>query len=403
MMQKIISVIAIIVTLVLLSNVFSCNLIDPLVFKSIRFPIVFLFVILLLFKRNELGKRKMVFSRDIKWLMCIPCFSWISAMLAWGQSPIGSMVTCFKFYILLLFFVCFAYKVSSKTIICIFSMLTIIVFVIQMFDQFISSPPFLFGGRETDDGLGYVKRGLVYRISILINVSTIVLFYYWDKLIKGNNKKISILFIVMCLMLTYFTCTRQIIIATLLSLVYISVVTAKKHRLSILVLGIGVLLLLEYGSIIFESLINLTENQTSEGSLGERNNSYAFYWNKIITNPLIFLIGSGNAYGGFYEKTMFYWTNFKQYIIVDIGHVGQFFLYGIGYIIVFFLLQYRLLIKYKRYLPNYLFCYFLYINIIGFMIAPLERMDAIATFALAVYLADIEIQNKRKLVNNENK
>ena len=80
-----------------------------------------------------------------------------------------------------------------------------------MFDQFISSPPFLFGGRETDDGLGYVKRGLVYRISILINVSTLVLFYYWDKLIKGNNKKISILFIVMCLMLTYFTCTRQII------------------------------------------------------------------------------------------------------------------------------------------------------------------------------------------------
>ena len=37
------------------------------------------------------------------------------------------------------------------------------------------------------------------------------------------------------------------------------------------------------------------------------------------------------------------------------------------------------------------------------MIAPLERMDAIATFALAVYLADIEIQNKRKLVNNEKK
>ena len=110
MMQKIISVIAIIVTLVLLSNVFSCNLIDPLEFKSIRFPIVFLFVILLLFKRNELGKRKMVFSRDIKWLMCIPCFSWISAMLAWGQSPIGSMVTCFKFYYYSLFVLRIKYR-----------------------------------------------------------------------------------------------------------------------------------------------------------------------------------------------------------------------------------------------------------------------------------------------------
>lgn len=400
-MQKIVSIIVIVLTLVLSSNVFSCNLLDPLVFKSIRFPIVFLLVFILFFKRELLAEKKMIFSRDIKWLMCIPCFSWISAMITWGQSPIDSMVTCFKFYILLLFFVCSVYKVSAKTIIGIFTILTAIVFVIQIFDQFVSSPPFLFGGRVTDDGLGYVKRGLVYRISILINVSTIVLFYNWDKLIKGKNKIVSIIFIAISLMLTYFTCTRQVIIATLLCLIYISVVTAKKHRFSILVLGVGILLLFEYGGYIFESLINLTENQTSEGSLGERNNSYAFYWDKIITNPLIFLLGSGNAYGGFYEKTMFYWTNFKQYIIVDIGHIGQFFLYGIGYMIVFFLLQYRLLIKYKKYIPNYLFCYFLYINIIGFMIAPLEKMDTIATFALAVYLADIEIQNNRQKVKEK--
>lgn len=390
--NSVFSILFISLIILLTSNVLSCNLIQPLVFKAVRFPIVVSLIILILLKRDRPNKQIKLFGKDIKWLMLVPCFSWVSALVIWGQGFVGSMIACTYLYILLLYYYCFAYSVSIRSIVKIFSAFTIIVFAIQIYDQFLSSPPFLFGGREGE--FGWFKRGLVYRISILINISTFVLFYYYEKLVKGVDKYTSIMFVVIGLMLTYFSCTRQVIVATVVSLLYMSFVNLK-HKRTLLILGGIVAFLIIYGDYLFESLLELSSRQADEGSFGDRNYSYSFYWNKIINDPIIFLLGSGNAYGGVYERTMLNWTSVKEYIIVDIGHVGQFFLYGIGYIIVFFYLQYKLFIKYRKYLPNYIIAYLLFINIIGFMIAPLAGMQQVCSFALIIYIADRIIVEKK--------
>ena len=393
------SILIISLIIILTSNVLSCNLISPLVFKAVRFPIVASLVILILIKKDRLNKQYLLFGKDIKWLMIIPCFSWVSALIVWGQGVVGSMVACTYLYILLLYYYCFAYKVSIRSIVKIFSVFTIIVFAIQIYDQFLSSPPFLFGGKEGE--FGWVKRGLVYRISILINISTFVLFYYFEKLVKGVDKYTSVMFVVIGLMLTYFSCTRQVIIATIVSLLYMSFVNLK-HKRTLVILGGIVAFLIVYGDYLFESLLELSSRQAEDGSLGDRNNSYAFYWDKIINDPMIFILGSGNAYGGAYERTMLNWTSIKEYIIVDIGHIGHFFLYGIGYIIVFFYLQYKLLIKCRKYLPHYIIAYLLFINIIGFMVAPLADMQRVCSFALIMYIADrIIVERQQGIITRD--
>lgn len=371
--------------IILTSNILNCNLIDPLKFKAIRFPIVAVLIAAILIKKKDLNTQKMFLKKDIKWLMIVPCFSWISAAIVWGQSPIFSFVCCIYIYILFLYFFCFVYRIPVYTIIKIFSIFTLIVFVIQIYDQFITTPPFLFGGMEGESG--WIKRGFVYRITILINISTFILFYYYEKLLRGENKYISLLFVIVCLMLTYFSCTRQIIVSTFVALVYMSFVNMR-HRRTVIVFGVMIILLLQYGGTLFEDLIELSQHQKEDGSFGGRNDSYIFYIDKIFTEPLTFLFGSGNAYDGDYGRQMAQWTDVKKYIIVDIGHIGQFFLYGIGYIIIYFYMQYKLMVKYRKFLPSYIYAYLIFINIIGFMIAPLARMQQVCSFALIMYIID---------------
>ncbi|MBQ4520980.1 MAG: hypothetical protein II999_10325 [Bacteroidaceae bacterium] len=391
-MKTKIQTIVIISIILLTSNILDCNLISPLVFKVVRFPIIAVLCFLLL-KRHNWKQKRMLFAKDIKWTMIVPCLSWISAILIWGQSPFASFVACAQIYIFLLYFFCFAYDVSEQILLKIFASFTIVVFLIQIYEQFITSPPFLFGG--IDGEYGWIKRGLVYRISILTNITIIVLFYYWIKLLRGENKYISLFFFVVGLMLAYFSCTRQIIIATLIGLIYAAIKNSRRRKGAILIIGMCVVLLYAYGGFLFESLLELSKSQMEEDSFGGRNDSYAFYWNKIVTEPLTFLLGSGKAYGGEYERVMFSWTDAQKHILVDIGHIGEWFLFGIGYMIVFFTMQYKLLIKYRKYLSDYLVCYFLYINIIGFMIAPYANMELICATALGYYLADKDIQKNK--------
>lgn len=46
------------------------------------------------------------------------------------------------------------------------------------------------------------------------------------------------------------------------------------------------------------------------------------------------------------------------------------------------------MVKYRKFLPSYIYAYLIFINIIGFMIAPLARMQQVCSFALIMYIID---------------
>lgn len=290
-----------------------------------------------------------------------------------------------------IFFFLKARKIEKREIINAFTVYLIITFTIQIYQQINFSNP-LFGLQWTDNGetfTGYQRNDL-FRFSIGIStLGEFCLCYYWSKLCKKASLWFVLLFIVASVSV-YLYLTRQYMIAVLLT-VFLSLFFVKDKKVKKWgFLGITVLttvLFMNY-DLIFKNIVALSD--TDSYSTDIRKVAYSFILSHVFDNPIMWLTGHGHTYQ---EAS---WTN-KGLYTADIGFVGQMYLQGLLWVIIYFYTIYVLLWKKKDKLPLYLklftFCTFIHSP----MVFPYSALASSFVWMVFLYLCSLE----EKKIHNE--
>lgn len=352
---------------------------------------------------NKLIMRKMNFKSIIYCISIFPFVTIIMSNAEFDQSPIESFKVLTPHFVWFLYFLLHKYNVQEKTLINIVLWFAIIILAIQIIQQF-TYPNALFGiySKEQKNNLSLednveIRNGLYrFRLYGSYLISMIILFFYWIKLQKKYSIK-NILVILIALISIYLTLVRQLLAATIFT-IFFSFIFVKDNRVKLWAIVSSVffaVILYIYADELFYKLFLQTTEEASTDNI--RLLSFAFYWQKITNNPLTFLFGNGvpandSAFGHLSQL----WSYTYHFHTADIGFVGQWFYYGIIYILIYLYLLYMLLIKYRKMIPVYIKLFVLSTFLTIAMVYPMTGPFNYIIWCFLLYISDLHI-NKSPL------
>jgi hypothetical protein len=223
----------------------------------------------------------------------------------------------------------------------------------------------------------------------------IILFFYWIKLQKKYSIK-NVIIIFVALISIYLTLVRQLQAATILTIFFSFIfIRSRKVKLwtTVSSLIFAIILYIYADELFYKMALQATEESSNDNI---RLLSLAFYWQKITHDPFTFLFGNGlpanNSNFGHLSQL---WNNTYHFYTSDIGFVGQWFHYGIIYILLYLYLLYMLLIKYRKIIPVYirLFVFSTFLTIA--MIYPLTGPFNYIIWCFILYISDLHISRSQ--------
>lgn len=153
------------------------------------------------------------------------------------------------------------------------------------------------------------------------------------------------------------------------------------------------IILFYYSDILFGALIEQTKEEANEENI--RLLAFGFYWNKIIENPLTFILGSGHP------ESLNLWQNELKLWTSDIGIIGSMFHYGLLWIILYFYIIYTILKKYAKSIPLYIKLYILGTFINSILIFPYRDAKEYLIITIILYISSIYILKKKQICNKD--
>lgn len=365
-------------------------------------------IIVAFISSNKLLMRKVNFKSVIFSLLIFPFATIIMSNAEFDQPPIESFKVLFPHFVWLLYFLLHKYNVQEKTLISIMIWFVIIILAIQIVQQF-TYPNAVFGvySKEQQNNLSLednveIRNGLYrFRLYGSYLISMIILFFYWIKLQKKYSMK-NMIIIFIALVSIYLTLVRQLQVATILTIFFSFIfIKSKKAKLWATVSSvIFAIILYIYADELFYKMVLQTTEESSKDNI--RLLSLAFYWQKIIHDPFAFLFGNGvPASDTNFGHLSQLWNNTYHFYTSDIGFVGQWFHYGLIYILIYLYLLYMLLIKYRKMLPVYirLFVFSTFLTIA--MIYPLTGPFNYIIWCFVLYISDLHINKSPLRLCNE--
>lgn len=356
-------------------------------------------LLLYLFFKNRGFNPKTNFNTTVLCLAAIPFITIAMSYAEFGQSPIASFKALFPHFTWLLYFLFHKYRLSEKSAIHLLLGFVFVVFFIQVIQQFTSSDS-LFGiytKEQLDDlsiiDIAEIRNGL-YRFRLPGNgfISMIVLYYFWIRIQKRFSYQ-SLIFILISLATIYLTLTRQILFTAIvtLSISFLFVKNSKMKVSTLVLTSIFILLILSYSDILFSNFLLQTKNDVSLNNV--RYASFLFYWGKITQNIFTFILGYGvpNDQLTHFSKEMSRWTNMFGLYTSDIGIIGQWFHYGLVYILIYLSIVYKIMIKLGKYIPAYIKLFVVSTFFISIMIFPFTGPLYYIIWSLVLYLCDLHI------------
>lgn len=351
------------------------------------------------YHRNRLHQKRneMHFKGLIKFLMVLPLFCFISYFangdLAWQSHPTTIIMMCGSITFVL-YYVLHALNVSEKTIITLFIVLALCVFVVQVLQQFYPSSA-LFGipSPDSDEAqtmttTDYIEeRNGLYRYRTGTTIITIIaLCYTWQKVLKKVSIKNFIFFGAMAASM-YLLLTRQYMIATIGMCVFSVFLTGKTKVTSKIKYLIPIALLLfvlyMFQDALFGDLLEQTQNQTENSDTDIRTYAFAYYWSEIVAHPLTMIFGAGAESGA-----AAYGSQFHMFWI-DIGLVGQWFVWGVGAILSYIYILVQIFFRKKLEVPGYVRFFAFLTLITSMLIYPYRNPLEFMVWACAFYLIDL--------------
>ena len=217
--------------LVLTTSCFSYIYWDPTLGGQILRCFDFIFIYI--FFQNKKKNIHANFKREVDWIFKLAFLSVIGNTFLYHQSPIQNIVDTCSHAFMLYYFLLHFYGIKEKIIITILTILVLMILFIQLVQQF-TFPIAPFGvdiQAEAADNVIEIRNGLFrFRIETVC-FAMLIVFFYWEQLLKKIRLRAIILF-VFSLASIYLFLTRQIIIAVLFS-IFLSVFLVKNRKLKI--------------------------------------------------------------------------------------------------------------------------------------------------------------------------
>ena len=334
------------------------------------------------------------------WLMTFAFISMIGAYALHDQSFMQSFMVTSPALTFLMFPFMYILKIDEKSLIklCFFLGL---VWVVIMFVQQFTYPTYYFCNAGYHERGGPGMRNGIVRYGTAGGVyGLLMLFYAFQKYLEEGKRK-YLVWIIIGLIGVYLTCTRQIIAASagcLLVGLYLKGKMKVGAFIGILLIG---LVIYHYSDALFGEYSEMTENDLGGGDEYVRITAYRFFgltYNK--DNLFAILFGNGMNYG----DTSKYGVEFTRYgtqyglNLNDIGYVGEYFIYGLIYVLIVFYTFYYVF-KNRKYISLYLLLYELYMLTTGIMLMHFACYSVgIYGTIMVWYLIDLDIaKNKRKI------
>lgn len=350
---------------------------------------------------NAILQKRLLFFREILYLMLLPLVSIISSNIFHGQGFYESFLAYRPFLLYFFFFYLIRSKMSSEDLVEILLFFGVIVSLIYIV-QSITFPNIIFQQNSVAISLGNAileERAGLTRFSIIDPLYMVfALCYYSGELSKEITRGKIILFTI-CLTGIIFTLTRQIIIGSLISSLFIFVLSNKDKSKSIskliVILAILIPSFLYFGAeSIFSSLVNLTKEQSFDSSNYIRFQEVRFFLFDYMPSWFCYFFGNGLQYGAStYGKEISMYENSGMFR-ADIGLVGALNLFGIFYVITILSIYNKVFFKIKNIKPTYKF-FFLYLFITSFTGDDyFSRPYAFIFILVLLYIIELNVTRK---------
>lgn len=325
-------------------------------------------------------------------MMVMPFVSILGANTVHGQSIAeGFRVTMFSFTYLL-FFVMYIMKVEQRVILKMCLAFGVFWVAMETIQQ-ITYPTIWFATRYDTFDREMEIRNDVYRFNMEgREFGLLLLFFCFQKYLEFNKRKYLYGFIA-GLVGVYLLATRQIMVASVLCLLYGMFAMHKLKLTSFCAIAAIVLIIYLNMDALFGDYIEMTQ-QVDEDDI--RLVSYYFYgieYNKGEFLP--FLLGNGlsgeSAYGT--EIANFQITGLYR---ADIGIVGMYSWYGVFYVVLV-LAFFVYIFRERKYIDLYLRMYVVYMCLTSIMLHHFGySTHHIMTLCFLLYLIDASmLKNKQ--------
>lgn len=346
-------------------------------------------------------REEMKFSRLIIAMMVVPFLCFISYFsngdLEWQSHPTTIITMCGS-VTFMLYFVLHALQVNEKTVLRVILVAALCILFLQVVQQVIPSKAmFGIGSDTSDDGMIQMsvydmeQRNGIYRYRISGVLFTILaLCYSWQEVLKKQNLRNFIFFLLFAASMYLFV-TRQYMIATVgmcVFSVFLAGKTTVSSKLKFLIpIALLAYILYSFSDALFGELFEQTQTQTQNSDSDVRTFAFAYYWNEIITNNLTMFFGAGPNSSAAARASQYNW------FWVDIGLVGQWFAWGIGAILTYIILLYKIFFKRKYDVAPYVRFMAFLTFITSMLIYPYTGPVQFMAWSMALYVTDLHISH----------
>lgn len=325
-------------------------------------------------------------------LMCLPFVSIIGSSTIHGQSFTEGFRTTMFTFSYIFFFLMYLLKVKARIILkmCIaFGAFWVAMEAVQQ----LTYPTIWFATRyDTFDNAIEIRNG-VYRYNMEgREFGLILLFYSFQKYLQTPKRKF-LLGIILGLVGIYLLATRQIMVASILCLLY-GMVALHKIKISSFLAILAIVLLLYFNmDTLFGDYIEMTQDVDEDDVRVLSYNFYGLEYNHGQFLP--FLLGNGLEGDSSYGKEIEKLQDYGLYR-ADVGVVGMYSWYGIIYILLI-IAFFVYIFKKHRLIDLYLKMYVLYMLVTSVMLHHFGySTHHIMTLCIVLYLIDESIlRNKR--------
>ena len=373
---------------------------------AIKIVCILLFVFILTHwpKNNN----KFNFRKEVLILTFLPLISSINTYFYYGQSFIESFNALSFNFFWIVYFVLHKYKVQESTILRMFLIVSLFIVALQIIQQY-TYPTVLFGGYSEElmieQGVSdyAASRNGLWRFLMHENgyFTAPILFavFIWAR--KKTNIKLVFL-IAILLVSIYLSLTRQVMGSCILAL-FLSFFLGKKSGsvvLRAMILAIVLFAFLyAYYDVLFGSLTEQTGDDLSNDYV--RFLAADYFWNESVKHPLVFLFGYGaEGQTGAYNQLINYLKSVMGFFTDDVGFIGEIYTNGIVYVIMCYILLWKLFFTYKNSVPTYIRMFVVFGAVMSIMIFPMTTHYQFFVWALLLYISDLHInEEKYKSIN----
>lgn len=331
---------------------------------------------------NEYNKRIIYF------LVFWPLFSMLVNYSTGVSSLESYRINVLMSFAFMTYFIYRRFNTTEQQIIVTLTIFGLITLAIQTYQQI--NPDFIFFGiiGEYDGGMyNHVRNGVMRFYVGSYFIAIFCMYYYWEKSLT-KFKVIYLLLFVLFFASMYLYMTRQIMISSVLTILFSGflVTNKSKKKIFFLLLSIIVAIFIYYYDILFEQLVESYRDNTFTTDI--RKQASDFIIDQILNNPIGSLIGYGHS------KQEILWAD-KGFYLSDIGFIGEGYLYGIPWVVAYFIILYKYVIKYKNVVPLYVKLYFIGTAINSVMIFPYRNNIEAFVWLIAMYIGGMYINNNK--------